>query len=306
MTRRGDGRLHVTFIDVGQGDAAVVVFPRGSTAVIDAGGLPGSSSFDIGDRVVAPVIRQRGVHRLDTLALTHGDADHIGGALSVLHEFRPWAVWEGIPVPPSAPLQQLRTDALAQGSRWANMQAHDRVLVDDVEVRVHHPGLPAWERQDVRNDDSLVIELRWRDVSVVFTGDIGHEVEAVIAGRFEPAPLRVLKVPHHGSLTSSSEPFVAALSPRVAVISVGRSNTFGHPAPAVLSRYAAAGAEVFRTDRDGAVTVDTDGTSLVVHTFNGRKAVIESESKYQPRRHEGPTPLHDVTMGTMATMPSKP
>jgi competence protein ComEC len=89
-------------------------------------------------------------------------------------------------------------------------------------------------------------------------------------------------VPHHGSLTSSSAAFVTALAPTVAVISVGRSNAFGHPAPAVLARYQAAGTEIFRTDRDGAVTVDTDGTSLAVHTFNGRNAVFESND--QPRR----------------------
>src|SRR5206468_1260690 len=95
----GDGRLHVTFIDVGQGDSALIRFPHGATMLVDAGGLPGAGSFDIGDRVVAPVLRHVGVRHLGTIALTHGDADHIGGASAAILEFRPWEVWEGVPVP---------------------------------------------------------------------------------------------------------------------------------------------------------------------------------------------------------------
>ena len=125
LASAGDGRLHVTFIDVGQGDAAIVRLPHGSSILIDAGGLPGTSSFDIGDRVVGPVLRALGVRRLGTLAITHGDADHAGGAGSVLREFRPWDVWEGVPVPPLELLQRLRTDALAAGSRWTTVQRFD-------------------------------------------------------------------------------------------------------------------------------------------------------------------------------------
>jgi competence protein ComEC len=152
--------------------------------------------------------------------------------------------------------------------------------VDDVSVAVRHPPPADWERQDVRNDDSIVMELLWHDVSIVLTGDIGREVEAAIAPLFTPSPLRIVKVPHHGSLTSSSDRFVRALAPRVAIVSVGRHNNFGHPAPMVLQRYRDAGAEIFRTDQDGAVTVDTDGTSLNLHTFTGRRVQF------------GPTPLH--------------
>jgi competence protein ComEC len=277
LRARGDGRLHVTFIDVGQGDSSLVRFPHGDTLVVDAGGLGGKSAFDVGDRVVAPLLREAGVRRIGTLALTHGDADHIGGALSLIHEFRPWEIWEGIPVPRSEPLQALRASARGGGSRWATVQAADLVGIDEVDVVVRHPGLPDWERQSVRNNDSIVLELRWRDVSVVLAGDIGREAEQAIASRFAPSPLRVVKVPHHGSLTSSSSEFVRALGPRIAVVSVGRGNRFGHPAPAVLQRYGAIGAEIFRTDRDGAVTIDTDGTSLDVSTFGGRHLHLASQ-----------------------------
>src|SRR3989454_517071 len=271
LAARGDGRLHVTFLDVGQGDAILVRFPRGSTLLVDAGGLAFSSSFDIGDRVVAPVIRDAGFRRLDVVALTHGDPDHIGGVASIIDEFRPREVWEGIPVPRSEPLTALRRLTQSIGSRWANVYARDRTFIDEVHVSAWHPEGADWERQKVRNDDSIVLELRWRDVSVLLTGDIGRPVERTLAATIPPARLRVMKVPHHGSLTSSTADFVHAMHPNVAVVSAGRGNHFGHPVPEVLERYRAVGAEIFRTDRDGAVTVDTDGTSIDVRTFNGRR-----------------------------------
>ncbi len=271
LASRGDGRLHVTFLDVGQGDSIFVRFPHGSTLLVDAGGLAFSSAFDIGDRVVAPVIRDAGFRRLDVVALTHGDPDHIGGVASIIDEFRPREVWEGIPVPRSEPLTALRRLTQSIGSRWANVYARDRTVIDDVLVVARHPEVGDWERQKVRNDDSIVLELRWRDVSVLLTGDIGRPVERTLAATIPPARLRVMKVPHHGSLTSSTADFVHAMHPNVAVVSAGRGNHFGHPVPEVLERYRAVGAEIFRTDRDGAVTVDTDGTSIDVHTFTGRR-----------------------------------
>jgi competence protein ComEC len=273
----GDSRLHVSFVDVGQGDSAFVRFPKGATMLADAGGLVSTGSlaagpsFDIGDRVVAPVLRLAGVRRLDYLVLSHGDPDHIGGATAILAEFRPRETWEGIPVPRFEPLTRLHDQALARGLRWVRVQAGDRVDVDGVTVAVLHPDRPDWERQRVRNDDSIVLELRWRDVSLLLTGDIGKAVERALPSRTTPAPLRILKVPHHGSLTSSSSDFVRALRPDIAVVSVGRANRFGHPAADVLQRYSDAGTEIFRTDQDGEVTIDTDGYSIDIHTFMGRQ-----------------------------------
>jgi competence protein ComEC len=271
---RGDSRLHVTFIDVGQGDAVFVRFPRGSTLLVDAGGLAFTSSFDIGDRVVAPVLRNAGLRRIDSVAVTHGDLDHIGGAAAIVREFHPIDLWEGIPVPPLAVRRTLADTARQSGARWTNVQTGDVVTIDTVPVVVRHPRLPDWERQDVRNDDSIVLELLWHDVSIVLTGDIGREVEREIGPLFAPSHLRVMKVPHHGSLTSSSREFLQALAPRIAVVSVGRGNTFGHPAQEVLERYREVGAHVFRTDQDGAVTVDTDGHSLDVRTFTGQRLMV--------------------------------
>ena len=289
----GDGRLHVSFIDVGQGDSAFVRFPGGATMLADAGGLVSTSgpaaapSFDIGDRVVAPVLRLAGVRRLDYLVLSHGDPDHIGGANAIVNEFRPRETWEGIPVPPFQPLARLRAEAAARRLRWRSVRAGDRFVVDGVNVTVLHPEPPDWERQRVRNDDSIVLELNWRDASFWLTGDIGRAVERGLPSRMTLAPLRVIKVPHHGSLTSSTGDFVRAIHPTVAVVSAGRANHFGHPAADVIARYQDAGAEIFRTDKDGEVSIDTDGYSIDVHTFTGRQLHRASTSEY-----------HEDTKGT--------
>jgi competence protein ComEC len=275
--RRGDGLLHATFLDVGQGDSVFLRFPHGSTLLVDAGGLAARSSFDIGDRIVAPVLRATGTARLDFMALTHGDPDHIGGASAILREFRAKEVWEGIPVPPFQPLQLLREQARSIGSKWSNLKAGDRFQIDGVDVLVIHPDLPDWERQRVRNDDSLVFDLRWGDVSLLLTGDIGRSVERARLSNIPPARMRIVKIPHHGSLTSSSVEFVRALAPTIAVVSTGRGNHFGHPVPEVLQRYEEVGAEIFRTDRDGAVMVDTDGKSIQVHTFVGRQFALSAK-----------------------------
>ena len=122
----------------------------------------------------------------------------------------------------------------------------------------------------MRNDDSVVLELRYGDVSVVLPGDVSREVERGLADRIGPAPFRVLKAPHHGSASSSSDRFLDALDPSIALVSCGRDNRFGHPAPAVLARYAARHVQVFRTDRDGEIEVSTDGSAVEVTTFTGR------------------------------------
>jgi competence protein ComEC len=274
---RGDGRLHAVFIDVGQGDSALIRLPRGGTLLVDAGGLPGASGFDIGDRVVAPVLRQSGVRRLDDLVLTHGDPDHIGGIPAIFREFRPRRVWEGISVPKSMPLTELHEQGDELGLEWASVHAGDRIAAprgDEVELAVLNPEPPDWERQRVRNDDSVVVELRWRRVSLLLTGDIGRDVEPGVARRMARAPLRIVKVAHHGSATSSVAEFVNAVAPSIAIVSAGRANRFGHPAEAVIERYREAGAEVFRTDQDGAITIDTDGYSVNVQTFTGRTTTI--------------------------------
>jgi competence protein ComEC len=267
LSARGDGRLHVSFLDVGQGDSAFIRLPHGATLLVDAGGLAGSTTFDIGDRVVAPVLRHAGVRRLDYLVLTHGDPDHIGGAAAIVEEFRPRHILEGIPVPPFVPLQVLHAAADAYRLDWRTVAAGDHLRMDDVDVAVLHPSPPDWERQRVRNDDSIVVDLRWHDVSIVLTGDIGKAVEHQLIPWLTPAPVRILKVPHHGSLTSSTPEFIHALKPTIAVFSAGRNNRFGHPAPEILERYRAEGVRILRTDESGEIDIATDGHSFDLRSY---------------------------------------
>ncbi|MDP2054795.1 MAG: DNA internalization-related competence protein ComEC/Rec2, partial [Acidobacteriota bacterium] len=267
----GDGRLHLTVMDVGQGDAMLVTLPNGRTLMVDSGGVSLRGDFDIGDRVIGPALRARGIVRLNYLAITHSDPDHIGGAASLVKDFTPREVWAGTFVANHAPTVKLQGASDRNRSAWRWLQQGDRLELGGVELRVHHPPLPDWERQKVRNDDSLVIELRYGQVSMLLTGDIGREVEQALIPTLDLLPIVVLKSPHHGSGTSSSQAFLDAVNPDVVVISNGRGNPYGHPVPHVLERYRGSGAQVLRTDQDGQIELATDGRSLTARTFTGRR-----------------------------------
>jgi len=266
----GDGDLHVTMMDVGQGDSLFVTLPDGKTLMIDTGGVSIHGDFDIGDRVLGPTLRSRGVTHIDYLAITHGDPDHIGGALSVVRDFAPHEIWYGTYVNNHEPSMKLQSLALEKRTAWRWLQAGDRMDISGVELRVHHPGPVDWQRQKVRNDDSLVIELRYRNVSVLLTGDIGREVEHALLPTLDLLPIVVLKSAHHGSGTSSSDEFIHAINPRIILISCGRANPYGHPVPQVLARYRETQSQVFRTDLDGQIELTTNGLSVQVKTFSGR------------------------------------
>ena len=257
--------LSIHVLDVNQADATFVRLPTGRTLLVDAGGQPGGR-LDVGGRIIAPILWRFGVGRLDYLAITHGDPDHIGGAASVVEDFRPLEVWEGVPVPGLPVLDRLVQLASGRGASWRQLQKGDALRSGDVRIYVWHPPRPDWERPRVRNDDSLVLEIRYRDVSVVLPGDIGSEVEMTLVGQIRPAGYRILKVPHHGSRTSSSAGFLDALRPDVAVVSAGHHNRFGHPAREVVDRYSRIGAQLISTAEDGAVSVCTDGAAVVFKT----------------------------------------
>ena len=279
--RFGDGKLHLTMLDVGQGDALLVTLPNGRTLLVDAGGVSIRGDFDIGDRVIGPALRERGIARLDYLAITHGDPDHIGGASSLVRDFAPAEVWDGVFVNNHPATLALRDVAAQRRSTWRSLQKGDRLDLGGVELRVHHPSLPDWERQQVRNDDSLVIELRYGRVSMLLTGDIGREVEQVLLPALDLLPIVVLKSPHHGSGTSSSDEFIRAIKPRLVLISCGRANPYGHPVPSVLARYAAVGARVLRTDLAGQIDLVTDGEIIDVQTFVNTKDTKDTKTAVQ-------------------------
>jgi competence protein ComEC len=264
--RPGDGRLRVTVLDVGQGDAILVEAPDGPRLLVDAG-AGGPRRFDVGARVVAPFLWNRPVAALDAVAVSHGDADHAGGIPAVLGHFRVGEVWETGRWPEGT--AGARAAIERSGVRRRQLAAGQRLWLGEVLITVlgPEPGPPA---QRI-NDESLVLRLDWRGFAMLLAGDIGAGGEAGLADRGAPLRAHVLKVAHHGSRSSTSAGFLEAVRPRVALVSAGRRNPFGHPSPAVLARLAGAGARVYRTDRDGAIVLETDGATLHVTRWAGRR-----------------------------------
>ncbi len=283
------GWTRIVFLDVGQGDATLVSSERGEPLLVDAGGTT-TGSFDLGRRVTVPALWVLGVRRLGSLVLTHGDPDHVGGAGAVLHALRPRRVWEGVPVPRHDPMLRLHAIADARGVIWSGLRAGDLVPDEAARIRVLHPPEPEWERRRVRNDDSVVLDVRIGNVEFVLPGDISQEIERRILPDVGAAPLVIVKAAHHGSASSSSLAFIEATHPAAVIFSAGQRNPFGHPVPVVVDRYRAAGARVFRTDEDGAIFVDTDGRTAVVWTWSGRKEVLSPStadgSLRRTQRHE--------------------
>ncbi|HVH69473.1 MAG TPA: DNA internalization-related competence protein ComEC/Rec2 [Gemmatimonadales bacterium] len=256
--------LTVFFLDVGQGDAALLRTPNGRWLEIDGGPrLPGD---DAGRRVVIPFLRRHGAGRLALLVATHGDADHLGGLPAVVEAFHPDLVLE-----PGEPLgRPLYLEFLAaveaSGARWRAARAGDRVEVDGVVLEVLSPD-SLWMRLPLDvNDHGVVLRVTYGDERLLFQADAGLPVEARLVGRV--GPVELLKVGHHGSRTATSDEWLDELAPHEAVISVGRHNRYGHPAPEVVARLVQHGITLYRTDQGGTITFFTDGHSARVRSHH--------------------------------------
>jgi competence protein ComEC len=266
------GKLEVTVLDVGQGDSIFTAFPSGRTMLIDGGGLAGSekvggyrSGSDVGEEVVSPYLWSRGIKRLDVVALTHAHHDHLDGLHAVLENFKVGQLWVGRDEETPA-FRSLLEEARERGVTVVHQVQGNEFQWADVRGDVLWPAdLPPVK--EASNDDSLVLRLADGRFHFLLSGDVEQRVENKLVADHAELASDFLKVPHHGSKTSSTKLFVAAVAPRVAVVSVGEGNPFGHPAAPIVERYADAGVRFLRTDQDGAVTALTDGQNMKVFTY---------------------------------------
>ena len=258
--------LRVSFLDVGQGDAAVVEFPGSHVMVIDAGGFT-SQTFDSGRAIVAPFLWQRKIGRIDTLVLSHPNLDHYGGLEFLAEHFGVTAFWFN---------GEERPDSRRFGRLMATLQENDiqtHTLCRDtpnqeiggVQIQILHPSCGQTGLDT--NDASLVLRLSHGEVDILFSGDVEAAGERILLVTPTQLESEILKVPHHGSRSSSTQPFLEAVSPQVAIASLGYRNRFRFPAPEVVDRYERRGTALLRTDQAGTVTVRSDGKSYRVETF---------------------------------------
>jgi len=265
--------LLVTTLDVGQGDATVVRFPNGRTWLIDAGGAA-SEGFDVGERVTSRALWALGHRALARVVMTHAHPDHAAGLPTVLRRLVPRELLTGVPVPDD-PIEALVAEAARRaGTRARTLTRGEALSEGGVHVTVLHPERPDWERRRVRNDDSVVLWLRFGAVGVLLPGDVTVEVERSLAATLAAAPLTVWKLAHHGSASSTSAALIEAAAPVVAIASSGRGNRFGHPAAAVVQRLSARGVPLLRTDQVGAIQLATNGRVLLVRTATGASGSV--------------------------------
>lgn len=272
----GEPRVRLTFLDVGQGEAILVEYPGNRHMLVDAGGMSGEG-FDTGLRVITPYLHHEWVGRLDVLVLTHPESDHAGGAATILKTFPVGEVWTGSAVAGSA------TDLWIQEYLKRRGIPHRIVSAGSTpgqwggaSVEVLHPErggagetVGGAGRAARPNNRSIVLRVRLGDQAVLLTGDVEGEVEQLLVMSRQDLRAQVLKVPHHGSRRSSTEAFLDAVRPKVALVSVGYRNPFRHPHPETLERYRDRDIQLWRTDRNGAITVELRPDGLQVRGRRG-------------------------------------
>ncbi len=290
-----DGKLRIDFLDVGQGDSALVTFPDNTTLLIDGGGTPGlfrarddeggetfeRDSRSIGEAVVSEYLWWRGLDHVDYLLASHADADHIDGLNDVLRNFAVRAVF--VARTPNRDIEYLKFAHASEVSKVPiyPIGAGDMLLMGSVETSVLWPIAVRTSDARSTNNDSVLLRIKFGDRSILFTGDLEAAAENALvkmhggrdefAGRQAPGleslMADVVKVAHHGSRTSSTAAFIAATGARWTIIPVGQSSMFGHPHRDVVERWSAAGAQLLTTGNSGTITVRSDGRELTVEMF---------------------------------------
>ncbi len=265
--------LEMTAIDVGQGDSIFLALPAGELMLMDGGGIAPfgkrvRTSLNIGEDVVSPYLWSRSIRRLDVVALSHAHEDHIGGLPAVLENFHVQELWIGA-MPESPEWDTLRRKAQELGVKIVRQTQGREFDYGGARFEVLAPFADYVPAAMARNNDSLVLRLTYRERSVILSGDAERQIESELVAANLVRHADILKVAHHGSKTSTTEPFLEAVHPAFAVISAGFANLYGHPNAEVMERLQQAKVAVFRTDQMGALTIRTDGHRFEVETQAG-------------------------------------
>jgi competence protein ComEC len=264
--------LKLTFIDVGKGDSILIEFPKGKKMLIDGGGLY-EDRFDMGKNVIAPLLWRKKARKIDTLVLTHPDPDHLKGLNFIASQFSIGQFWDNGFETKSEPYLQLKETLRQKCIKTQSLNEESpSQSIHGVELSVLNPPARNDMQRKVQNPSdlnnaSLVLKLQFKNVSVLLAGDIGKEAEGLMLRKGFPLKADIMKVPHHGSSSSSSPPFLDSVKPTYAILSVGERNIGRLPHPDVLKRYEQLGSRILRTDKHGAITVVTDGEDIEVKTF---------------------------------------
>jgi competence protein ComEC len=259
--------LEVTAIDVGQGESLLVAEPGGRTLLVDGGGIPNydpryKAAIDIGEDVVSPYLWRRQIRRLHAVAITHLHEDHAGGMPALIRNFRPSELWIGA-APPGQVWDEVRQAAETAGTRIVRLEAGIDLSLGAVAVRVLAPLAGYVPDEKPRNEDSLVLHLRYGERTFLLTGDADGAIEFEL----NPGEVDVLKVAHHGSRSSTAPELLERVRPLFGVISAGEGKQYGHPHPELQARLRAAGFRNYYTEKDGLTTIRTDGKRIRVEDF---------------------------------------
>ena len=263
-----NNNLEVTFIDVGQGDAIYIKTPKGKNLMIDSGGLPDyyEGDFDTGKDIILPFLRHKKAKKLDVVFISHIHDDHIKGFIPVSDEMKIDYFIQAPQMVSTCNYDLLKDELSRNQTSIITMSKGEHIKIEEeLEMYILHPDIDWIKKYPLDlNDNSMVIMMRYRDVKFLFTGDIESMAEhEIVKGFGSGLKTDVLKVAHHGSITSTTESFIKNAEPQIAVISVGQ-NSFGHPHEDIINRIEAVNGKIFRTDMCGAITVITDGNKIIV------------------------------------------
>lgn len=256
--------LQMTFLDVGSGDSILVEFPGKKKMLVDGGGSA-YGSFDIGERIVSPVLWDKGIKKIDYLVLTHAHPDHLYGLFSIVENFKIKQFWESMSPTGDKAYWAFKNKIKSNTTPKKYFQGAS-LEIGGVDIEILYPERPENPPVSAHNNQSLVMMLTYHQTSFLFTGDAEYQAEQEILSRYHHIKCQVLKCPHHGSSTSSTPSFINAVSPKIVIISVGENNLYGLPDESIIRRYKKIGAVVYRTDRHGAVEVVSNGENLSVQT----------------------------------------